>query len=86
MNCNCDVEEICDDLVCDVAYDDLQKWQADVCLRVWKENDDNELVINEESRREEIAKRAYQLWQETGSDELTNWLQAEIDVDVALFD
>lgn len=83
MNCcNVEAEQICDELTCDV----LAQWQADVCDRVWQETEDNELVINEEARREEIAKRAYQRWQETGNDEVTNWLEAEIDVDVALFD
>jgi hypothetical protein len=76
------LEEVGDDLVCA----DLLEWRADVSFRVWQENDQGELVINEDARRDEIAKRAYQRWEEFGTDEVTNWLEAEIDVDLALFD
>lgn len=75
-------EEIGDDLVCA----DLLAWRAEVAANVWQENEAGELHINEDARRHEIAKRAYQRWEEYGTDETTNWLEAEIDVDLALFD
>lgn len=76
------VEEVSDDIVCL----ELAEWRDEVSARVWQENALGELVIDEDARRDEIAKRAYQRWEEFGADEVTNWLEAEIDVDLALFD
>ncbi len=83
---NCCKLEMLEETNEDLVYDDVLEWRADVSLRVWQENENGDLVINENARREEIAKRAYQRWEELGEDELTNWLQAEIDVDAALFE
>lgn len=76
------VEEVGDDLVCA----DLLEWRAEVATRVWQEGEDGELYIHEDARRDEIAKRAYTRWEQYGTDETTNWLEAEVDVDLALFD
>lgn len=83
MELKCEVvEEVQDDLLCG----DWREWADEVRMNIWTENEDGTLVINEESRREEIAKRAYYRWQHGSPDERENWLQAEIDVDMALFD
>jgi len=84
MEVRCEIiEEAHDDLLCN----DWQEWADEVRINVWVEDEDNgALVIDENARRNEIAKRAYFRWLHGSKDERDNWLQAEKEVDKALFD
>jgi hypothetical protein len=82
MEMNCKVVESCDDLFCG----DWQKWKKQVCEKVWQIDQDNVFFINEENRRKQIIERAYSIWEKHGGSPEANWLQAEIEVDMALFD
>lgn len=83
MELKCEiVEEAHDDLLCN----DWQLWADEVRSNVWTEDDDGTLKIDEPARRHEIAKRAYFRWKNGSPDERENWIQAEKEVDTALFD
>ena len=38
--------------------------------------------VNDAARRDEIAKRAYERWEKFGTDETSNWLEAEAEIEV----
>jgi hypothetical protein len=83
MELRCEiVEEVQDGLLCE----DWQAWADHVRDNCWQEDDDGSLVICEDARRHEIAQRAYFRWINGSPDEEQNWLQAEKEVDSALFD
>jgi hypothetical protein len=66
----------------------MDGWKAEVCVRVWVEQNDI-LVIDEAARHQEIEKKAYELWERAGrpdGDPDSFWYGAEVIVDSALFD
>ncbi len=70
------------------AEEGLMAWKSNLCQRLWKEEGDV-LALDEEARHQAISDRAYVLWQSAGSppgDGMEFWLQAEVEVDSALFD
>ena len=83
MEVKCEiVEETHDGLLCN----DWQEWADEVRTNVWNEDEEGSLTIDERARRHEIAKRAYSLWQAGNPNEKDNWLQAEKEVDAAIFE
>lgn len=72
---------------CETIDESETQWADEVRTNVWTETEDGTLVVDETARHQAIQHRAYirflNGWSE---DPMTNWLEAEKEVDAAIFD